>query len=51
MQSRLGHATPNLTLGLYAHVSDDVDRAAAGRLEAFLTRDEVEETEAEESAE
>lgn len=28
MQSRLGHATPNLTPGLYAHVSDDVDRAA-----------------------
>lgn len=51
MQSRLGHATPNLTLGLYAHVSDDVDRAAAGRLETFLTRDEVEETETDESAE
>ena len=36
MQSRLGHATANLTLELYAHVSDDVDRAAATRLEALL---------------
>jgi integrase len=39
MQARLGHATPNLTLGLYAHVSDDVDRAAAERLECLLRED------------
>ena len=37
MQTRLGHATPNLTLGLYAHVSDEVDRAAARRIEDLLT--------------
>lgn len=37
MQSRLGHATPNLTLGLYAHVPDEVDRAAARRIEDLLT--------------
>lgn len=36
MQSRLGHATPNLTLGLYAHVPDEVDRAAARRIEELL---------------
>jgi integrase len=51
MQSRLGHATPNLTLGLYAHVSDDVDRAAAGRLEELLTRDDEDDTVTGEGAE
>ena len=40
MQARLGHATPTLTLGLYSHVPDEVDRAAAGRLEELLTRDD-----------
>jgi integrase len=51
MQSRLGHATPNLTLGLYAHVSDDVDRAAAGRLEDLLTRDDGDDIATREDAE
>lgn len=40
MQARLGHATPNLTLGLYAHVPDEVDRAAASRLEELLAGDQ-----------
>lgn len=51
MQTRLGHATPNLTLGLYAHVSDDVDRAAADRLEDFLTQDDSDDSTAGEAAE
>lgn len=37
MQNRIGHATPNLTIGLYSHVPDGVDRAAAARLEELLT--------------
>jgi integrase len=36
MQSRLGHASPRLTLGLYAHVPVELDRAVARRLDAFL---------------
>jgi integrase len=35
IQHRLGHADPRLTMGLYAHVPDEVDRAAADRLEAL----------------
>ena len=37
MQTRLGHATPALTLGLYAHVSEEADRAAAARTNDLLT--------------
>jgi integrase len=51
MQSRLGHATPNLTLGLYAHVADDVDRAAARRLEDLLNREDADALETEAHAE
>jgi integrase len=36
MQGRLGHSNPVLTIGLYAHVPDDVDRAAADRLGRLL---------------
>ena len=32
IQHRLGHADPAVSLGVYAHVADDVDRAAADRL-------------------
>lgn len=35
IQQRLGHADPRLTMGLYAHVPDEVDRSAADRLEAM----------------
>jgi integrase len=42
MQARLGHATPHLTLGLYAHVPDDADRAAADRLETLLRKNDPE---------
>lgn len=35
-QSRLGHATASVTLGLYAHKSDDRDRAAADQFAAML---------------
>jgi len=27
IQARLGHADPSISLGIYAHVSDDLDRA------------------------
>ena len=40
-QARLGHATPHLTLGLYAHVPDDADRAAADRLETLLRKNDT----------
>jgi integrase len=33
IQHRLGHADPRLSMRLYAHVPDDVDRAAADHLE------------------
>lgn len=36
MQARLGHSSQELTMGLYAHVPDDADRAAAVRLEAMF---------------
>lgn len=35
-QSRVGHATAALTLGLYSHKSDDRDRAAADQFAAIL---------------
>lgn len=39
IQARLGHASPALSMGLYAHVPDDLDRAAASHLEdLFSTR-------------
>jgi integrase len=36
MQARLGHSSQELTMGLYAHVPDDADRAAAARLDAMV---------------
>jgi integrase len=36
MQARLGHSSQELTMGLYAHVPDDADRAAAARLDAMF---------------
>lgn len=36
VQSRVGHATPSITLGLYAHKSDDRDRVAADQFAAIL---------------
>lgn len=32
IQARLGHSDPAISLGVYAHVSADLDRAAADRL-------------------
>lgn len=32
MAARLGHSTPKLSLGLYGHAPEEVDRAAAERL-------------------
>jgi integrase len=32
IQARLGHADPSVSLGIYAHVSDDLDRAVGDRL-------------------
>jgi len=37
IQGRLGHADPAMSMGLYAHVPDDLDRAAAGRLDALFS--------------
>ena len=37
IQARLGHADPTMSMGVYAHVPDDLDRAAAGRLEELFT--------------
>jgi integrase len=36
IQVRLGHADPAVSLGIYAHVSAEVDRAAADRLEQLF---------------
>jgi integrase len=36
MQHRAGHATPNLTIGLYSHVPEELDRAAAARLQELF---------------
>jgi len=33
IQHRLGHADPAMSLGVYGHVPDYVDRAAATRLD------------------
>lgn len=44
MQNRIGHATPNLTIGLYSHVPDGVDRAAADRLEELLASANVDDS-------
>ena len=32
IQARLGHSDPSISLGIYAHVSDDLDRAVGDRL-------------------
>ena len=45
MQGRLGHSNPALTIGLYAHVPDDVDRAAADRLGELLAEGRVSDEE------
>ena len=39
IQHRLGHSTARLSLELYAHVSEDADRAAAIHLEALFSTD------------
>lgn len=44
-QGRLGHSNPTLTIGLYAHVPDDVDRAAADRLDELLAEGRVSDEE------
>lgn len=36
IQARLGHADPTLSMGLYAHVPDDLDRRAAQRLDEMF---------------
>jgi integrase len=36
IQHRLGHADPAMSLGVYGHVPDDLDRAAAGRLDGLF---------------
>lgn len=36
IQHRLGHTDPTLSMGLYAHVPDDADRAAADHLQRLL---------------
>lgn len=41
MQGRLGHSHPGLTIGLYAHVPDEADRAAADRLDELLAAGRV----------
>jgi integrase len=45
MQGRLGHSNPTFTIGLYAHVPDDVDRAAADRLDELLAEGRVSDEE------
>ena len=42
IQHRLGHADAALSIGLYAHVPEDLDRAAAARLNALFTGGPVE---------
>lgn len=37
IQHRLGHSTARLSLELYAHVSEDADRAAAAHLESLFS--------------
>jgi integrase len=37
IQSRLGHASPSTTLGLYAHPTDAADQAAADHFESMLS--------------
>lgn len=37
IQARLGHADPSVSLGIYAHVSDDLDRAVGDRLGALFS--------------
>ncbi|MBA2496696.1 MAG: tyrosine-type recombinase/integrase [Acidimicrobiia bacterium] len=36
IQHRLGHADPAMSLGVYGHVSDDLDQAAAVRLDVLF---------------
>jgi len=37
IQARLGHADPAVSIGVYAHVPEELDRAAASRLDALFT--------------
>jgi excisionase family DNA binding protein len=43
IQHRLGHADPAMSLGVYGHVPDDLDQAAAVRLDG-LFRSQVPES-------
>ena len=36
IQHRLGHADPAMSLGVYRHVPDDLDQAAAVRLDGLF---------------
>ena len=38
IQHRLGHADPAMSLGVYGHVPDDLDQAAAVRLDDLFRR-------------
>lgn len=40
IQARLGHADPALSMGLYAHVPDELDRRAAHHLHEMFTAGE-----------
>jgi integrase len=40
IQHRLGHADPAMSLGVYGHVPDDLDQAAAERLDATFAGEE-----------
>jgi integrase len=39
IQHRLGHADPSISIGVYSHVSEAVDRQAADRLDRAVARD------------
>lgn len=38
IQHRIGHADPAMSLGVYGHVPDDLDEAAAVRLDDLFRR-------------
>jgi integrase len=44
VQERLGHSNIQMTMNRYSHVTMDMQRAAAARLEALLDGDEGSES-------
>ena len=38
VQKTLGHATPEFTLKVYAHVTDQMAHSSAERMEAFIQK-------------